>query len=218
MTRTAIVAAVLLVGSLPQTAAGQHPDRFGVYAVVPRSPTCTAAAAYRGGSRSAAAWGLHAVYDVSTPGDHWDHAASVWVAKSFGPPDDSVPYLLVGGAAIGYHTYGEGEGGAWAAPGDRQDVTPNRHSRRRRDPATCGRERQEPITFNGRPLSAKVEVWTLQEPTAPAPDEPKPARQGGRPILIGAVAGAFAGCIVGIVVAADDSGGSERRHCALWAD
>ena len=35
MTRTAIVAAVLLVGSLPRTAAGQHPDRFGVYAVVP---------------------------------------------------------------------------------------------------------------------------------------------------------------------------------------
>ncbi len=66
---------------------------------------------------------------------------------------------------------------------------------------------QEPITFNGRPLSATVEVWTLQEPAASAPDEPKPARQGGRPILIGAVAGAFAGCFVGIVVAADDSGG-----------
>ena len=66
---------------------------------------------------------------------------------------------------------------------------------------------QEPITFNGRPLSSAVEVWTLPEPAAPAPDEPEPMRQGGRPIVIGAVAGAFAGCIIGTIVASDDSGG-----------
>lgn len=66
---------------------------------------------------------------------------------------------------------------------------------------------QEPITFHGRPLSSAVEVWTLQEPAAPARDEPEPTRQGNRPIVIGAVAGALAGCIIGIIVASDDSGG-----------
>ena len=119
MPRTVMVAAVLLVGSLPEAAAGQHPDRFGVHAVVPLYEESDL---HRGGGVSwrkqiGRGWGLHAVYDVSTPGDHWDHAASMWVAKSFGPPDDSVPYLLVGGAGIGYHTYREGEGGVWAAPG-----------------------------------------------------------------------------------------------------
>ena len=121
MTRTAIVVGVLLVGSLPQTAAGQHPDRFGVHAVVPLYEESDL---HRGGGGSwrkqiGRGWGLHAVYDVSTPSDHWDHAASVWVAKSFGPPDDAVPYLLVGGAAIGYHTIRRGRGRSVGSARDR---------------------------------------------------------------------------------------------------
>ena len=120
MTRTVIVAAVFLVAFLPQAAAGQHPDRFGVHAVV---PLYEESELHRGGAVSWRkhiwrGWGLHAVYDASTPGNHWDHAASVWAAKSFGPLDDSVPYLLIGGAIVGYHTYYDDDrGGAWVVPG-----------------------------------------------------------------------------------------------------
>ena len=123
MTRTAIVAAVLLVGSLPQTAAGQHPDRFGVYAVVPLYEESDL---HRGGGVS---WRKQIGRGLGPP----RRVRRLDTGRSLGPrglgvgrqelraPDDSVPYLLVGDAAIGYHTYGEGEGGAWAAPGDRQD-------------------------------------------------------------------------------------------------
>ena len=74
MTRSAIAAAVLLVGSLPEAAAGHHPDRFGVHAVVLLYEESDL---YRGGGaswrkRMGRGWGLHAVYDVSTPGDYWD--------------------------------------------------------------------------------------------------------------------------------------------------
>ena len=57
---------------------------------------------------------------------------------------------LVAGKTVGIDTYGEGEGGSVGSargstgskrPGEMKHVTPNRHSRRRRDPATCGRER-----------------------------------------------------------------------------
>lgn len=116
---TRIIIAAVLVASLPQIAAGQHPDRIALHAVM---PLYEESELHRGAGVSwrkhiGRGWGIHAVYDATTTGDHSDHIASVWAVKSFGPLDDSVPYMIVGGAAVGYHTYGEGSGHAWWAPG-----------------------------------------------------------------------------------------------------
>ena len=65
-------------------------------------------------------WGLNAGYIVATSTDphrHFDNVAWVGVERSFGLPDESVPYILLGSVGAGYHTLRSGSGWLFARPG-----------------------------------------------------------------------------------------------------
>ena len=52
-------------------------------------------------------WGLNADYVITTSTDpyrHFDDVAWIGVERSFGPPDESVPYILLGSVGGIYHT------------------------------------------------------------------------------------------------------------------
>ncbi len=122
---TRITVVVVLVAALPQVAAAQHPDAIAFHAAValnPGSPGHGGAAVswrkYVDGS-----WGVNAEYNASTTGEHSDHIVWVGAVKSLGPPDDVVPYVIIGGAGAYYHTHGRGSGGATWAPGVGVGVT-----------------------------------------------------------------------------------------------
>ena len=117
MTRIAVVAA--LFAAIPQLAAAQQSDHFAVHV---GAPLYTEADLHLGGAVSwrkqfGRGWGLNAEYNFSTTGDHSDHVLWIGAAKSFGPLDESVPYIVIGGAGAYWHTLHGGHGGVRFTPG-----------------------------------------------------------------------------------------------------
>ena len=77
-----------------------------------------------------------------------------------------------------------------------------------------------PITLDGRPLSPVVEVWTIQEPAAPAAvaeEEPDAPTDLSRPIVIGAIAGAGLGCLFGAAASVMTTDITTSGSCGLNA-
>ena len=69
--------------------------------------TPTSAARSPGGNTSGGIGGINASYMITTsprPHRHDDHIAWVGAERSFGPPDQTVPYILLGSIGVGYHT------------------------------------------------------------------------------------------------------------------
>ena len=79
--------------------------RKGANAIVSRHPHVGGAVSWR--KSIARNWGLNAGYISTTSTDpyrHFDNVAWVGVERSFGPPDESVPYILLGSVGGIYHT------------------------------------------------------------------------------------------------------------------
>ena len=77
-----------------------------------------------------------------------------------------------------------------------------------------------PIALDGRPLSPVVEVWTIQEPAAPAAvaeEEPDAPTDLSRQIVIGAIAGARLGCLFGAAASVMTTDITASGSCGLNA-
>lgn len=117
MARTAVAAAVF--AAIAQVAAAQHRDHVAVHVGAPlyaeADPHWGGAVSWR--KHVGRGWGLNAEYNISTALDHWDHVWWVGAAKSFGPPDKSVPYIVLGGAGAYWHTLYGSHTGVMFRPG-----------------------------------------------------------------------------------------------------
>ena len=106
-------AAAALLAVIAQPADAQHPDHVAVHV---GAPLYFEADPHRGGAVSwrkyfGRGWGLNAEYNFSATGDHSDHVWWVGAAKTFGPLDGSVPYIVLGGGGAWWHTlYGSHRG------------------------------------------------------------------------------------------------------------
>ena len=111
MTRITTVA--ILLAAVPGLAAAQQPDHIAVNGLAafyadadPHLGTGVSRQKHVGRN-----WALNVEYDFTTTGltadrhhAHSDHLLWLGVAKSFGPSDQSVPYLVMGGAGLYRHT------------------------------------------------------------------------------------------------------------------
>ena len=96
--------ALLFAASCAQAVAAQpRPDEVAVHVAAPiyfeAERHVGGAVSWRrySGDRS---WGLQLEYDFAIDFGHADHIAWAGFAKSFGPPDDSVPYIVLGAAGV----------------------------------------------------------------------------------------------------------------------
>ena len=117
MTRIATVA--VLLAAVPGLAAAQQPDHFAVHGLTAfyadADPHLGTGVSWQ--NHVGRNWALNVEYDFTTTGltadrhhAHSDHLLWLGVAKSFGPPDRSVPYLVIGGAGIYRHTFADTAG------------------------------------------------------------------------------------------------------------
>lgn len=121
MKSLALVAAVM--AALSSAAEAQHPDHVSVHPALALweegNPHAGVAVTWR--KNIWRNWGLNAGYILTTSIDHYQHHYDniVWVGaeRSFGAPDESVPYVLLGSVAGGYHTLHRGSWGFFAFPG-----------------------------------------------------------------------------------------------------
>ena len=104
-----LVLVTAVMAALCPTAEAQQPDHIaGHLALVlyPEGhPHVGGAVSWR--KNIARNWGLNAGYIITTSTDpyrHFDNVAWVGVERSFGPPDASVPYILLGSVGGIYHT------------------------------------------------------------------------------------------------------------------
>ena len=108
MKHFALVAAVM--AALSSAAEAQHSDHVAVHPALTLweegNPHAGVAVTWR--KNIWRNWGLNAGYILTTSLDHYQHHYDniVWVGaeRSFGSPDQSVPYVLLGSVAGGYHT------------------------------------------------------------------------------------------------------------------
>ena len=115
MTRITIVAILL---ALPGLAAAQQPDHIAFHGLASfytedADPHLGAGVSWH--KHVGRNWGLNVEYNVTTTAmtasrqrAHSDHLLWLGVMKSFGPPDQSVPYIVIGGAGFYRHTLAPG--------------------------------------------------------------------------------------------------------------
>ena len=111
MKHLALVAAVM--AALSSAAEAQHADHVAVHPALTLweegNPHAGVAVTWR--KNIWRSWGLNAGYILTTSLDHHQHHYDniVWVGaeRSFGAPDKSVPYVLLGSVAGSYHTLWE---------------------------------------------------------------------------------------------------------------